>query len=537
MLALTLALATFVGPVGPARHVQAPRRPAATPVAYLTYHYDNLRTGWNPFETALNWATVGSSSFGLLKSLATDGNVYAQPLYVPAVAFPGGGKHDVLIVATEFDSVYAFDPVTYATLWHTSFANSQAGIGPVPSSDVGCSQIAPWIGVSSTPVVDPKTGAIYVVAKTVHGSGQSATFHNTLHALSLTTGLDLVPPVEIAGSVKLSDGSIAKFNQQWQVNRAGLVVASGNVYVGFGSSCDINASFVHGWLFGYNTSTLKRTHIFNTSTDVTSYFLDSIWQATYAIAADGGGDLYYATGNGAFDANTGGHNYGETVLRMEPKLSVVDYFTPENQQILSQDDADFGSAGVMLLPLQQGAHPHLAVAAGKADAIYLLDRDNLGKYTPGGPDKVLYEVPFSQPGVWGGPAYFANGAGKFVYYALTGGPLKAYRLSLSPSPTLTLASASSNTFPGEGGTIPSVSSNGTTPQTGIVWATTRPGNTSVPIMLYAYEASDLSHTLFSSAVGFWQNTGGAPFLTPTVTNGKVFVGGAAAVSVFGLSGS
>jgi hypothetical protein len=536
MVALSLALATLIAPFGPARQLHGTHRvPAAAPVAYVTYHFDNLRTGWNPFETALNWATVASPSFGLRTSLPTDGNVYAQPLYVPGVAFPGGGMHNVLVVATEYDSVYAFDADTYATLWHTTFVNLRMGVTPMPSSSVSCSQIAPWVGVSSTPVIDPATGAIYLVAKTVRGSGQSATFHNTLHALSLTSGLDLLPPVEIAGSVRLSDGSLAKFDPHWQVNRPGLVLTNGTVYVGFGSSCDINANFVHGWLFGYSASSLKRTHLFNTSTDVTSYFLDSIWQSTYAIAADATGDLFFATGNGAFDANLSGHNYGDTVLRMHPKLSVVDYFTPYNQQILSQNDADLGSGGVMLLPVQPGAHPHLAVEAGKADAIYLLDRDNLGKYTPGGPDKVLYEVPFSQPGVWGGPAYFASGAGKFVYYALTGDALKAYRLSLGPSPSLTLASASSNAFPGEGGTIPSVSSNGTTPKTGIVWATTRPNNiSSEPIVLYAYEASNLSHLLFSASVGFWQNAGGAPFLTPTVANGKVFVGGASAVSIYGL---
>jgi hypothetical protein len=314
------------------------------------------------------------------------------------------------------------------------------------------------------------------------------------------------------------------------------LLSQGRVYVAFTPMCDGPKLAGHGWLFAYHASDLSPAGLFATTTDVNATeYRAGIWQSTFGLGGDQNGSVYCATANGAFDAYPAGNNYGDTVLRLGSDLTVKDYFTPYNEATLEQHDYDFGSGGVMLLPNQPGSYPHLAVAAGKSTAIYLLNRDNLGKFTPSGPDRVLQALAFSGVGVWGGPAYFADATGTFVYYALEGGPLVAYRLSTSPSPRLAAASQSPNLFPGVGGTTPAVSSSGPTAGTGIVWATTRPDHSSTnPIALYAYDADDLSRILFAGTVGPWTYPKGSPFLTPTIANGKVFVGGQTSLTVFGI---
>jgi len=502
---------------------------ASTGADYLTFHYDNLRTGWYPHETRLTQASVSSGGFSIVATLAVDGNVYAQPLYVRGVHM-ASGTHNVLIVASEYDSVYAFDADSYALLWHTSFSNPSLGIGPASSGE--CNQIAPWIGVSSTPVIDAAAGVVYVVAKTQQGSRPNAIFANTLHGLSLETGLDITAPVLITGSVRGSDGKKLAF-EQIQRNRTGLLLSRNRLYVGMGSNCDGSGGVVHGWVFAYSVPALTPAGVFNTATDVASTYLATLWQSTYGIAAAPDGSIFFATGNGAFDAYPTGNDYGDSVLRLTPALHVLDYFRPYNLAI--EDDNDLGSGGVMLLPPRPGSLPDLALAAGKQGALYLLDRDHLGAFTPSGPDDVPAEIPFTGPGVFGGPAYFADATGASVYYALGDSPLVAYRLGTSP-PTLTASSQTATTFPW-GGTIPSVSSNGGRAGTAIVWAVVRSQNTgpsAPPLVLAAYDADDLSRTLFAGAFGAWQNAIGHAMLTPTIADGKVFVGGSASVTVFGL---
>jgi len=520
-----------------ARPLPAPRTtPAkAAKVSVLTYHDDDLRTGWNPLETALTPTTVASANFGFVQLLATDGLVSAQPLYVSNVAIPAGGRHNVLIVATEHDSVYAFDADTLAQLWHTSFSIPSQNVGPEPSTDTNCKVVAPWIGISSTPTIDAATHTLYVVAKTVQTSGSTTTYFQTLHALSLGTGADTVMPVVISGSFILSNGEPITFDPERTYDRAGILLSGDTVYTAFSTMCDGPKPTSHGWAFAYAEKSLAPAGGFNSTLDTTgSEFRGSIWQATYGISADSEGSVYFATGNGAFDAYPSGANYGDSVLRMDPQLAVADYFTPYNEATLEANDLDFGSGGVMLLPDQSGSFPHLAVAGGKSTALYLLNRDDLGKFTPSGPDRVLQTLPFSGSGVWGGPAYFATASGSYVYYALTGGPIMALRLTTAP-PQLTLASQTRVTFGGIGGTIPSISSNGSKASSAVLWALTRPvKGSSTPIELWAFAATKLSHTLFHANIGAWNNANSTPFLTPTVAGGRVFVGGPAGVSVFGL---
>ena len=531
LLSLPLAAAVIIGPSAP----RPVHRPASQPPSVVTYHSDNLRTGWNSQETILTQAAVASTKFGVVQQFTVDGTVDAQPLYYPNLVVSGSGKHNVLIVATEHDSVYAFDADTFTQLWHTSFSIPSQNIGPEPSTDTNCKVVQPWIGISSTPVIDPATQTLYVMAKTVQTQGSTTTYFQTLHALSLATGTDKVPPVIVAGSFKLSNGQTLTFTASNTYDRAGLLIANGAVYSAFSTTCDGRPTVGHGWVFSYAEKDLSPAGGFNTTLDTTqSEFRGSIWQSSYGIAGDATGNVYFVTANGAFDAFPTGENYGDSVVRMSPSLTVQDYFTPFNEAYLEQNDLDFGSGGVMLLPDQPGTYPHLAVAAGKSTAIYLLNRDDLGEFTPSGPDRVLQTIPFSGNGVWGGPAYFADASGTYVYYALQG-PMMALRLATTPAPMLTVSSQTQTLFNGYGGTIPAVSSNGTVAGSGVVWATTRPGRgLPGPVFPTAFNADDLSQRLFVGLASFRRQTHGSPFVTPTIARGRVFVGGEGVVTAFGL---
>ncbi len=496
---------------------------------YYTYHYDNGRDGWNPNEVLLTQSRVASSHFGLIRTLAGDSVVYAQPLYVPNLTL-GNATHNVVIFATENDSLYAYDADTGALLFHRSFIDPSRGITAVSTGSVGgCGQITPTIGISSTPVIDPATQTLYLVDKIQISRNGTTTYHNLLYAISLTTGANKVQPIEIKGSVKLSDGNTDTFMPQWQQNRPGLLLVNGNVYVTFASSCDENASVVHGWVFAYNESNLQLSAIFNTSTTDASSYLAGIWQSTFAPAADSAGNIYFETGNGAFDAQNGGTNYGESVLRMTPQLTVADYFAPYNEADLSNKDQDMSTAGVMLIPGSSGSPIPLAVAGVKNGEIYLLNQNKLGEFNPK-QDNIVQE--FSVGGydsLFGGAAYYDD----HVYWGSGGKPMLSFALSVSPSPKLTLQSHTPNNINGYGGEIPAVSSNGTTAGSAIVWTTDRPA-TGGNITLYAYDATNLGTMLFSGTVGTWQASATA-FLTPTVADGHVFVPGAGyGIAEFGL---
>ncbi len=498
---------------------------SGTPIDVTTYHYDNYRTGWNQAETDLTPATVASAKFGLLKTLSVDGNVFAEPLLVSNFVMPDGSKRNVLIIVTGHNSVYAFDAQTYATLWQVNLGKSQS------TNHVGCDDVKPEYGISSTPIIlrsAANAATLYVVAGTEPNAYE---FHTQLHALNMATGADAQTPVEIAPSATLSDGSTLQFNAQNQWSRAGLAYNKGSLYVAIGSHCDNNAYGISGWLLRYKTTNLALQHAFHTIETPHGYELASIWMSGFAPAIDAAGNVFVVTGNGDFTG--GARDWGESVLRLGPGLNaVLDKFTPANYGTLNNNDTDFGSGGVMLLPPVAGqVAPPMAVAMGKASVVYLLNQTKLGglKANDAGALQSFYA---GGGGLWGGPAYYNGPAGPTVY-AQTGGDVlhAASVATASTTPTLT-PGANGTTGAGYGGSTPIVSSNGTTANTGIVWVLRR----SAPIQLEAYNALTLGAPIYAANAGSWSNvSNNNPFLTPLEANGRVYVPAYKTVKVFGLA--
>jgi hypothetical protein len=505
-------------------------------VDWPTFHADALRTGWNQRESQLTASNVNAASFGLRASLAVDGQVYAEPLVAANETVPGIGTQNLLIVATANDTVYAFEADTGAPIWTRSFTG--AGITAVPWTDSGCNNVAPTIGIVSTPVLDRARDTLYVVAATDETAGAATTTHIRLHALSLQNGADKLAPADIGGSVPQTGGGTIPFLPQWQMSRASLLEANGAIYVAFASHCDYGGQRAHGWLFAYDAGTLAPAgSIFNTTTDPTTstLTLGAIWGSGFGPAADARGTIYTSTGNGTdYD---GGHNLPQSVLAIAPGLGfpALSSFTTGNQSSENAADLDLASGGVLVLPDQPGATPHLAIAGGKTGITYVLNRDGLGGYVPGGPDNALYEAA-TNGGVWGGPAYYVGADGN-PYLIVSGGndPLQRYRLQLSPSIALVPAGQAAAPIGSvEGGTIPVVSSNGTLPGTAVVWALSRPSDTTTPIVLNAYDGANLSRLLFQASTHPWTNVHGDALVAPTVANGKVYVPTGSTVDIFGL---
>jgi hypothetical protein len=501
------------------------RRYPGAPINVLTYHYDLNRTGWNPTETDLTPAKVGSANFGQLTTLNVDGNVFAQPLLVSNFVMPDGTTHDVLIIATGNNSVYAFDADSYDTLWEINLGQSQS------SNDVGCSDVLPAYGISSTPVIvrsRANAASIYVVAAT---EPAAYSFHTQLHELDLATGNDVIKPVEIAPRAKLRGGGTINFDPQNQWNRASLAYNNGNLYVGIGSHCDNDKSAISGWLLDYDTTTLKLLHHFHTIETAEGYELASIWMTGFAPAIDPNGNVFVVTGNGAF--GHGARNWGESVLHLPAGLDKVqDYFTPASYRLLNGDDTDFGSGGVMLLPVVVGqTAPPLAVAMGKAAVLYLLDQDNLGKKQANDKGALQSQTLGSlDTGLWGGPAYYGGPNGGMVYVQMNDDILRGFSVATGSAPAL-MQIAEGTSQAGYGGSLPIVSSSGAMPGTGVVWLIHR-GTT---VQLEAYDALALGNPLFSANAGQWSNGYGNSFLTPMEANGRVYVPAYRTVTVFGLA--
>jgi hypothetical protein len=495
-----------------------------TPTDVTTYHYDLNRTGWNPTETDLTVASVQSSNFGLLQTLAVDGNVLAQPLLVSGFVMPDSTTHDVLIIATGHDTVYAFDAQTYAILWQRSLGTSQN------SNDVGCGDVVPEYGISSTPVIvrtAANAATIYVVAAT---ESPQYNFVTKLHALNLATGADLISDTKIAPTAKLSDGSTVAFDPQNQWNRAGLAYNNGSLYIGIGSHCDNNSGGITGWLLRYNTN-LKLQHAFHTVLTPGGTELASIWMTGFAPAIDASGNVFVVTGNGDF--TKGQKDYGESVLKLPPTLEhVMTFFTPGAYGTFNDNDTDFGSGGVMLVPTVTGqAAPPLAVAMGKASTLYLLNQTKLG-----GESSDDYGALQSQygggGGLWGGPAYYKGPSGQTVFTQTNGDVLRAWAVDPGTPAFLINTVSGASSSAGYGGSLPIVSSNGATAATGVVWLINRAQE---PFSIEAYDAVNLGSPIFSAQVGTWSNAGqGNPFLTPMEANGRVYAPGYKLVQVYGL---
>ena len=361
----------------------------------LTAQYDNARTGATLHETTLTPANVNPAHFGKVFSYAVDGDVYAQPLYVRGVAIPGKGVHNVVFIATEHDSVYAFDAEGKPAepLWRVNFLNPAAKVTTVGARDVSCPFITPEIGITPTPAIDLQTGTLYVLARTKEGGGSFSMgrFVQKLHALAITTGAEKFGgPVEI----KAPD-----FDAQRELPRAALLLTGGQVYATWGSSCDVAP--YHGWVMAYDARTLTQTAAFNTSPDAGE---SGVWQSDNGPAADEDGNVYVATGNGKFTAAVGGRDYGDSLLKLQlagRSLRVLDYFTPFNEKALNSRDADLGSGGPVVLPRQHGA-PALVLIGGKDGDLYVLDQARLGKYEASGNSQAVQVIHF-RDGIYSAP--------------------------------------------------------------------------------------------------------------------------------------
>jgi uncharacterized protein (TIGR03437 family) len=504
--------------------------PLAAQVNVLTYQYDNTRAGANLNEALLTPANVNSKQFGKLFSHAVDGYIYGQPLYLAGVNIAGKGFHNVIYVATEHDSVYAFDADNNAganasSLWEVHFLNPPS-ITSVPASDVNCGQIDPEMGITSTPVIDPVSGTIYVVAMTKI-IGATVSYSQQLHALDVTSGAERPgSPVTVQASVPGTGegGNTVVFAPKNYKQRPGLLLLGGVVYTAWSSHCDIGV--YHGWLIGYDAKTFQQVAVYNNTPNGNE---GSFWAGGAAPAADSKGNIYLVAGNGTFDTESGGPDLGESFIKLSSTsgLTVTDYFAPFNFNSLNQGDLDVGSAGVALLPDEAGSasHPHLMVGSGKEGRIYVLDRDNLGKWQAGSDSQAVATLVGAIGGLFGNPAYF-NG---MVYFCGAGDSLKAFSLSdatLAPAP----GSQSEATF-GFPGCVPSISAYGAS--NGIAWLLEASGT------LRAYDASNVAAELYDSNQNASRDAlgGYVKFSAPTVVNGKVYAGTQSALVTYGLIGS
>jgi len=501
----------------------------ATNTDVTTYRDDAARDGANLTESVLTTANVNSQSFGLLRILQVDGKVDAQPLYVSHLSI-AGATHDVVFVATENDSVYAFDPQSGATLWHVSLLGS----GETPSDNRGCGQITPSIGVTSTPVIDTAAGshgAIFLVAMS---KDSASSYYQRLHALDITTGAELFNgPVTVNPTYSSTAGGAKTFSPGQYAERAALLLENHTIYTSWTSHCDVQP--YSGWIVAYSESTLAQTAVLNIAAD--SDGGPSVWMSGGGLEADSSGNIYLLTANGAFETtlNSSGlpqnGDYGNSFLKLSTAgggLSVADYFTPSNELAESAADEDLGSGGGMLLPDVtdgSGVVRHLMVGGGKDGRLYVINRDNMGKFSSAA-NADWQELDGALPGGdYSTPAYF-NGT---IYDADVGGTLKAFtvtaaKLSSQPASETTTEFA----YPG---VSPAISANGTS--AGIVWAV----ENSNPAVLHAYDATSLTRELYNSnqAAGSRDNFGaGNKFITPTIADGMVFVGTTNGVAVFGL---
>jgi hypothetical protein len=556
----------------------------------FTYHNDLSRDGANTQEYALSPSTVKMASFGKLFSCPVDGAIYTQPLWVAGLNI-SGGTHNVLFVATQHNSLYAFDADANPCVkyWRVNLLDpSHGGTANEASAtwnDVGnCfGDVYPEVGVTGTPVIDPVTSTLYVVSASESNpmssgncSGSVATFFHRLHALDLATGNEKFnAPVTIAAAVAgIGDGSVGgvvSFNSQLHHQRSGLTLSTdGKVYVAFAAHED--ATPYHGWLLGYNAANVQQqVSVFNTTPNgvggANGGADGGIWGAGGAPALDSANNIYVATGNGIFDQGTGmtlQNDYGDSVLSLSPlagttSMQVNGWFSPDDELSLETSDADLGSGAPILLPDQTAGPPHLLVQLGKDGVVYLIDRDNMGYFNP-----TLNQVVQNFTATccfWGTPAFWQNS----LYFAGAGDFLKQFSFDpaigqfpcspqpCSPSP----ASQSSQTY-GFPDASPSVSSQGTS--NGIVWAIDAglygyaspnsgnanpsycyavpvPAACSGPAVLHAYSATNLANELWNStqAAGNQDQAGNAvKFVPPTIANGRVYVSTRTEVDVYGL---
>lgn len=509
---------------------------AFSQVNVTTYHFDNLRSGQNIHETVLTPSLVNVNSFGKLFSQTIDGQVYAEPLVVDNLQIIGKGTHTVVYVATENDSVYAFDGNSNtgsnaAPLWRASFINPAKGITTIPSSDLGTISITPQIGITSTPVIDVNNETLYVVAATK----ENGAYYQRLHALDISTGAEKFGgPVVISASVKgtgaNSSGGYVSFDPLRSNQRPGLLLVNGVVYIAWASYGLENIFPYHGWVIGYNETTLELTSAFCVTPNGDQ---GGIWQDGDGLAADTLGNIFFMSGNGTFDANKGGGDYGMSYVKLSSTggLKAVDYFTPYNAKRESLGDLDLGSGGPLLFPYQTGAtDPYLAVGAGKDGNLYLVNRSHMGGYNLKNNSQIVEEIPaaFAGHSMFSTPAFWQGN----LYYWGTYDTLRIFEVSNGLIVTTPIATSSYSLA--SPGATPVISSNGTT--NGIVWALdTSRSLTSGPAVLHALNAQTAVELYNTTQSGTRDQAGNAVrFAIPTVANGKVYVGTETELDVYGL---
>jgi hypothetical protein len=515
----------------------------------LTQHNDIGRTGQNLSETVLTPTNVNTTTFGKKFSQAVDGFIYAQPLYVPNVTI-GGSVHNVIYVATEGDSVYAFDAdsntgTNAGLLWHASVidtahgaaagattVNAQAGL-----HDPDCTDLIPQVGITSTPVIDPSSGTMYLEAT----SEENGVYVHRLHALDITTGAEKAPgPAAITATVPGNGdgGSTVSLDGIHHLNRPGLLWLNGVLYLAYASHCDDGP--YHGWLFSYNAGTFTQTSLLITTPNGSD---GGFWMSGAGVAGDSNANIFIASGNGDFDTtHVPAQELGDTIMKLfypgTATMSLLDYFTPYDQSSLSSGDIDLGAGGVLLLPDQAGNVTHELVEAGKEGTIYVINRDQMTANNlhycqtdcNNRDAQITQELQGEINGLWSMPAYF-NG---IVYFGGAGDSLKSFPVtngSLSATPSET----SSHSF-GFPGATPAASANGNT--NGIIWVIDtsdygNPGPGPGPAVLYAYEAGNLS-ALWNSSLSAGDAAGDAvKFAVPTIANGKVYIGTQTELDVYG----
>ncbi len=512
--------------------------PVSGQVAVTTYHNDNYRSGVNTQETILTPSNVNEVTFGKRLVLPVTGYIFAQPLYVPNVNI-NGTLHNVVYAVTEHDQAYAFDVNTGQLLWHKNFlipTNPNKQILPLSGNDVGCLVLGNEIGITGTPVIDLTTNEIYMVASTKEIVNNNTTFYQRMHVLDIRTGVEKLSgpsygaPItaKVPGTGSGSINGYITFDPTTHIQRPALTLANGLVYVAWGCFCDFYLA--HGWIMAFNKDSLWPSGVF---LDTPNGYLGGIWNSGSGLAADSAGSLYTGTGNGLFDVNVGGVDYGDTIFRLSWPGSqpvVQDYFTPWDQGWLGSHDWDVASGGVLLFDQPGAPYPHLLIQAAKEGTIDLINRDNMGYFNAGGDNQIVQTLPRILAGLgfgngfWGAPTMWNNN----LYFGSRGAPLKAF--SYNPQTQQIQAqytSATPETFNYPGPT-PSVSSNGTA--NGIVWVFESNS------VLRAYDANNLATELYNSNQNQQRDQAGTavPFVIPTVADGMVFLGAENEVDVYGL---
>jgi hypothetical protein len=505
-----------------------------------THHYNNLRTGWNQSETMLTPASMQGDNFGYLGQISVDEQVDAQPLLVSGVQI-SGGTHDVLYVATENNTIYAIDANSGAILMSQNYGAAV----PYTALPGQCLNSSYNLGINSTPAIDLAAKTMYAITYT-YDNNTTPTFR--IHAIDITTLQDKVAPVAVSASNSFHKGGPLAFKSANNRQRAGLIETGGNIYAGFASWCDINSDVSRGWVLGWNASTLTplpaNKLLDQRKSSADNFFLTSVWMSGYGIASPDDGSIYFVTGNSDYSGTSynSKYNLDESVVHLSGDLTTVDdFFTPDSGQNgwspWDQGDQDFGAAGVLLLPDQPGAYPHLAIAAGKAGPMYFLNRDQLGHLTQHR-KSVLGQ--YENGGCWCGQSYYtgADGIGRVV--ESTGTNVIVWKVVTSPKTKLVFESQS----PGlnnmqDPGFFTTISSSGTTANSQVVWAIEHPSDPNTNyVWLKAFDPSNGSAQIFAEVAGVW------PFacctnasLVPIVANGRVYVASYGVVTAFGLGGT